>query len=375
MQFDQLKRRQFITLLGGTAAVWPLAAGAQQAGKLPTIGFLVAGTPSTYNQWVAAFVQRLRELGWIESRTAAIELRWAEGRSERYNEIAAEFVRLKVDAIVTVGTPATLAAKQSTSVIPIVFVLASDPVGTGLVASLSRPGGNVTGLANQQRDLAGKRLELLREIVPDLRGLAIIGNVGNPASVLEMKDAQATARTIGLKVVLVEIRQAEDIAPGFELIKNRADALYGQWLSERLGQQFVIYNRTGGGTNIGTEVVVRAPADGYTLLLCGVFNASNAAFYDKLTFNFIRDIAPVAGVFRGPYVMVVHPSVPARSVPEFIAYAKATPRKINMASSGTGAVPHLAGELFNMMAGIDMVHVPYRGGGPAVTDLLAGQVQ
>ena len=226
MQFDQLKRRQFITLLGGTAAVWPLAAGAQQAGKLPTIGFLVAGTPSTYNQWVAAFVQRLRELGWIESRTAAIELRWAEGRSERYNEIAAKFVRLKVDAIVTVGTPATLAAKQSTSVIPIVFVLASDPVGTGLVASLSRPGGNVTGLANQQRDLAGKRLELLREIVPDLRGLAIIGNVGNPASVLEMKDAQATARTIGLKVVLVEIRQAEDIAPGFELIKNRADALY-----------------------------------------------------------------------------------------------------------------------------------------------------
>jgi len=151
--------------------------------------------------------------------------------------------------------------------------------------------------------------------------------------------------------------------------------LIGQWLSERLGQQFVIDNRTGGGTNIGTEVVVRAPADGYTLLLCGVFNASNAAFYDKLTFNFIRDIAPVAGVFRGPYVMVVHPSVPARSVPEFIAYAKATPRKINMASSGTGAVPHLAGELFNMMAGIDMVHVPYRGGGPAVTDLLAGQVQ
>jgi tripartite-type tricarboxylate transporter receptor subunit TctC len=151
--------------------------------------------------------------------------------------------------------------------------------------------------------------------------------------------------------------------------------LIGQWLSERLGQQFVIDNRPGGGGNIGTEAVVRAPADGYTLLMVGSANASNATFYDKLNFNFIRDIAPVAGVFRGPYVMVVNPSVPASTVPEFIAYAKATPRKVNMASSGIGAVPHVAGELFKMMAGIDMVHVPYRGGGPALTDLLAGQVQ
>src|SRR5262245_334314 len=151
--------------------------------------------------------------------------------------------------------------------------------------------------------------------------------------------------------------------------------LIGQWRSERLGQQFVIDNRPGGGGNIGTEAVVRAPADGYTLLMVGSANASNATFYDKLNFNFIRDIAPVAGVFRGPYVMVVNPSVPASTVPEFIAYAKATPRKVNMASSGIGAVPHVAGELFKMMAGIDMVHVPYRGGGPALTDLLAGQVQ
>src|SRR6516164_8292133 len=151
--------------------------------------------------------------------------------------------------------------------------------------------------------------------------------------------------------------------------------LIGQWLSERLGQQFVIENRPGGGGNIGTEAVVRAPADGYTLLMVGSANASNATFYDKLNFNFIRDIAPVGSVFRGPYVMVVNPSVPARSVPEFIAYAKANPGKLTMASSGTGAVPHVAGELFKMMAGIDMVHVPYRGGGPALTDLLAGQVQ
>jgi tripartite-type tricarboxylate transporter receptor subunit TctC len=151
--------------------------------------------------------------------------------------------------------------------------------------------------------------------------------------------------------------------------------LIGQWLSERLGQQFVIENRPGAGGNIGTEAVVHAPADGYTLLMAGSYNASNAALYDKLNFNFISDIAPVAGVFRGPYVMMVHPSVPARSVPEFIAYAKATPRKVNMASAGIGTATHLGGELFKMMAGIDMVHVPYRGGGPALTDLIAGQVQ
>jgi tripartite-type tricarboxylate transporter receptor subunit TctC len=151
--------------------------------------------------------------------------------------------------------------------------------------------------------------------------------------------------------------------------------LIGQWLSERLGQQFVIDNRPGGGTNIGTEAVVRASPDGYTLLMVGTYNASNATLYDKLNFNFIRDIAPVAGVFRGSLVMVVNPSVPASTVPEFIAHAKATPRKVNMASSGIGAVSHIAGELFKMMAGIDMVHVPYRGGGPAVNDLLAGQVQ
>jgi tripartite-type tricarboxylate transporter receptor subunit TctC len=151
--------------------------------------------------------------------------------------------------------------------------------------------------------------------------------------------------------------------------------LIGQWLSERLGQPFIIENRPGGGGNIGTEAVVHAPADGYTLLMAGSFNATNAALYDKLNFNFIRDIAPVAGVFRGPFAMVVNPSVPAKSVPEFIAYAKANPRKLNMASAGNGTASHVAGELFKMMAGVDLVHVPYRGGGPAVNDLLGGQVQ
>jgi len=151
--------------------------------------------------------------------------------------------------------------------------------------------------------------------------------------------------------------------------------LIGQWLSERLGQQFVIENRPGGGGNIGTDAVVRASPDGYTLLMVGGWNAINATLYDKLSFNFIRDIAPVAGINREPYVIAVHPSVPAKTVPELIAYAKANPGKISLASAGSGTPSHVSGELFKMMAGVDMIHVPYRGGGPAYNDLLGGQVQ
>jgi ABC-type uncharacterized transport system substrate-binding protein len=220
-----MRRRAFITLLGGAAAAWPLAARTQQPAKLPTIGFLGTSTSLAMNRWVTAFVQRLRELGWIEGRTVAVEYRWAEGRSERFAEIAAEFVRLKVDVIVTAGG-AVLAAKQATSLIPIVFAVAADPVGSGLVASLARPGGNVTGLSTQFTDLAGKRLELLREIVPNLRRLAIMANTGYPAAVLEMAEVQATARTLGLEVATLEIRRAEDIAPAFEALKGRAEALY-----------------------------------------------------------------------------------------------------------------------------------------------------
>jgi putative ABC transport system substrate-binding protein len=219
-----MNRRAFI--IGGTAAAWPLAARAQQAGPLPTIGFLVAGTPTSHGRWVATFVQRLRELGWIEGRTITIEYRWAEGRSERFAEIAAELVRRKVDVIVTSATEAIVAAKQATSVIPIVFAAAGDPVGTGLVASLARPGGNVTGLSIQQTDVAAKRLELLREIVPGLRRLAILGNVSGPAVVLDMREAEAAARTLGLEVITSEIRQGEDIAPAFAALKGRAEALY-----------------------------------------------------------------------------------------------------------------------------------------------------
>jgi tripartite-type tricarboxylate transporter receptor subunit TctC len=169
------------------------------------------------------------------------------------------------------------------------------------------------------------------------------------------------------------VRMIAPIAPGGA--QDILARLMGQWLSERLGQPFIIDNRPGGGTNIGTEAVVRAPADGHMLLLIPPDSAINATLYDKLNFNFLRDIAPVAGVFRGAYVMVVNPSVPANTVPEFIAYAKANSGKINMASVGIGSGPHIAGELFKMMAGVNMVHVPYRGGGPALTDLLGGQVQ
>jgi putative ABC transport system substrate-binding protein len=220
-----MKRREFITLLGGAAA-WPLAARAQQAAKLPTIGYLGAVSPSAESQRVAAFMQRLRELGWIESRNVTIEYRYAEGRSERFAEFAAEFVGLKVDIIVTSGTAAVIASKQATSLIPIVFALAADPVGSNLVASLARPGGNVTGLSHQKVDLADKRLELLREVVPGFRRLAIMANIGNPAVVLEMREVQATARKLGNEVTTFEIRGAEDIAPVFDALKGRADALY-----------------------------------------------------------------------------------------------------------------------------------------------------
>ena len=217
-----MRRREFIAVLGGAVA-WPVGAFAQP-GKLPTIGFLGADE-AAFSLWTAAFVARLRELGWIEGRTIAIEYRWSQGRSERYAEIAAEFVRLNVDAIVTVGSAIPI-VKQATSAIPIVFAVGIDPVGSGLVASLSEPGGNVTGLSIQANDLAGKRLELLREVVPQLRRLAIMFNVGNAQPVLEMGEAQAAARMLGLEVAPLVIQKAGDITPAFQTLKGRADALY-----------------------------------------------------------------------------------------------------------------------------------------------------
>jgi putative tryptophan/tyrosine transport system substrate-binding protein len=225
MQISQIGRRDFIELLGGAATAWPLAARAQQPAKLPTIGFLGTTSASAWSHYVAAFAQRLRELGWVESRTVAIEYRWAEGRSERLTEMAGEFVRLKVDVIVTAGS-AFLAIKQATLVIPIVFAIADDPVEAGFVASLARPGGNITGLSIQRGDTLGKRLELLREVLPGLRRLAILANVGDPNTVREIGEVEAAARTFGFEVAKLEIRRAEDIVPAFEAINGGADALY-----------------------------------------------------------------------------------------------------------------------------------------------------
>jgi putative ABC transport system substrate-binding protein len=219
-----IQRREFLAALGGAAAAWPLVARAQQPGKLPTIGFLGAEA-TAWSAYITAFAERLRALGWIEGRTIAIEYRWSEGRPDRVAEIAAEFVRLKVDVIVTNG-PAVATLKQATSVIPIVFAVALDPVGGGLVASLAQPGGNVTGQSTQQSDLAGKRVELLRDVVPRLRRLAIILNVGYPSAVLEMGEVQVAARALGIEVDTLEIRRAEDIAPAFAELKGQADALY-----------------------------------------------------------------------------------------------------------------------------------------------------
>jgi putative ABC transport system substrate-binding protein len=220
-----MRRRQFITVVGGAAAGWPLAARAQPTRKLQTIGFLGSASPSTMSAWTAAFVQRLRELGWIEGRTVTIEYRWGYGRSETYADIAAEFVRLKVDIIVTTGT-AVPAFKQATSVIPIVFAIANDPIAGGLVESLSRPGGNVTGLSQLAADLGGKRLEILHEVVPGLKRLATLGNAANLVTAPEMEQVQEAARTLGFEVIKLELRRAEDITPAIEGLKGRADALY-----------------------------------------------------------------------------------------------------------------------------------------------------
>jgi len=224
MPVGRTNRRAFIAALGGAAA-WPVVARAQQVPKLPTVGYLDMSSRSTGAAATAAFVQRLRELGWSEGRTVAIKVRWADGRSDRIAEIAAELVRLKVDLIVTSGG-AVPAVKQATSDIPIVFAIAADPLGMGLVASLAHPGGNVTGLSIQAPDLAGKRIELFRQVAPNLRRLAIMGNAKHSASVFEMDEAHAAARTLGLEVAPAEIRHATDIEPAFERLRGQVDAYY-----------------------------------------------------------------------------------------------------------------------------------------------------
>ena len=220
-----MRRRRIVTMLGGAAA-WPRAARAQRRGGLPTIGFLGAATPEFASAWVAAFEKRIRELGWITGRNVAIEYRWAEGRTERYAEIAAELVGLKVDVIVTWASASVVAVKQATTRIPVVFAAHADPIGAGVVESLARPGGNITGISVQQTDIAGKRLELLRAIVPNLGRLAFMTNVGAPGAVPERREVEVAARMLGLEVIASEVRQAKDIAPAIEALKSRVDALY-----------------------------------------------------------------------------------------------------------------------------------------------------
>jgi putative ABC transport system substrate-binding protein len=221
-----MRRRDFIkgTAAGLVITAWPLAARAQATGNVPRVGFL--GTNATaWRPWTDAFEARLRELGWTAGRTVTIEYRWAEGRRDRYIEFAAEFVRLTVDVIVTPSS-AVPAVVQATSTIPVVFALSADPLGAGLVKSLARPGGNVTGVSNEQADTASKRLGLLREVVPGLHRLAVLFNASFPEAVLEMNRVQAAARTLGIDVAPLEIRRAEDIAPAFDALKTQADALY-----------------------------------------------------------------------------------------------------------------------------------------------------
>jgi putative tryptophan/tyrosine transport system substrate-binding protein len=220
-----MRRREFIAGLGGAAA-WPLLARAQTSAKLPTIGFLAATSPEIASPWVGAFVKRLGELGWAEGRNVVIDYRWAEARSERYNEIAAELANRKVDVIVTWASAPVLAVKRATTSIPIVFAAQMDPVGAGVVASLARPGGNVTGMSIQQTDTAGKRIELLREVVPKLARLAVMANSGAPGAMLEMREVVTTARALGLEVMPIEVKQADEIFSSIESLKDRADALY-----------------------------------------------------------------------------------------------------------------------------------------------------
>jgi putative ABC transport system substrate-binding protein len=217
-----MRRRDFLRGTGSAAAAWPLAARAQP----PVVGYLGSATPATQGQWLAAFMQRLHELGWIDGRNVTVESRWAGGDVGHATQMVAEFLQLKAAVIVTTGTPMTAVAKQATAAIPIVFISVGAPVDAGFVASLGRPGGNLTGLSNQSADTPNKRLELLQEIIPSLRRLAIFGNAANPVVVLETNEIVATAQKLGLDVVRPEIRRSEDFAPAFAAIKDRADALY-----------------------------------------------------------------------------------------------------------------------------------------------------
>jgi putative tryptophan/tyrosine transport system substrate-binding protein len=218
-----MRRRDFIILVGASA--WPLSVRAQQKTKPPTVGVLGVATARAWEPWTAVFVQRLRDLGWVDGQDVKIEYRWADGHAERFAALADDLVHLDVDVIVTAGG-AVVAAKQATTVIPIIFAVASDPIGTGLVASLAHPGSNVTGLSVQAAELAGKRVELLRELIPNLRRLAIIANPDYAAAAREMSEVQSAARALNLESKIFEIHESKDISVAIERLKGSSDVLY-----------------------------------------------------------------------------------------------------------------------------------------------------
>jgi tripartite-type tricarboxylate transporter receptor subunit TctC/ABC-type uncharacterized transport system substrate-binding protein len=513
---------------------------------MPVVGLVHYGSPGASAIPLTAFHKGLGESGYIEGRNVAIEHRWAQNDYSRLPELLADLVRRRVTVIATPGGHgAALSAKKATATIPIVFGTGGDPVKDGVVASLNRPGGNVTGITYMNVDLVAKRIGLLNELRPTAAQFAALidpristitptvveelhaagSNIGRRIEVIpastsgeidaafssllekrsdglvvppfpfffdrrlqiltlaarygiptiyparEWADAGGimsygssyadlfrqvgsyagrvlkgekpadlpilratkfelvinfqTARVIGIDIPPMLLARADDV---IERVKRkggsrmklprrkflhlaagaaalpavsriaRAQAyptrpvriiagyppggsidiharLIGQWLSQRLGQPFVVENRPGAGGNVGSEAAAHAAPDGYTLLISGIGNTISATLYDKLKYDFIRDFAPVAGVMRAANVIDVHPSVPVNSVPELIAYAKANPGKVTMGSPGVGTSPHLSGELFKLMTGVDMLHVPYRGNAPALTDLLAGQLQ
>jgi len=219
-----MRRREFIALLGVATVAWPLAARAQQPNKVPTIGF-IGPDAANWTAWTSAFAERLAELGWIDGRTVAIDYRWSQGRRERVAEFASEFVQQKVDVIVTYGGAVTT-LRKATMTIPIVFALSNDPIGGGLVASLSRPGGNTTGLSIESADTVSKRLELLRDVVPQFRRLAVLFDAGYPAAVKEAAEVRSAAHALGLDIASHEVRRGDDVAPALEALKSQSDALY-----------------------------------------------------------------------------------------------------------------------------------------------------
>jgi putative tryptophan/tyrosine transport system substrate-binding protein len=280
-----MNRRDLIALIGGAAA-WPVAVSAQQTERIRRIGVLMGTANNALGQARArAFQQELERLGWSEGRNIAVERRWAEGHNERLAAMAAEFVRLNVDVIVTEATPPSLAAKQATSLVPIVFVGVGDPVGTGLVSSLAKPGGNVTGTANQTQDLAGKRVELLREVVPGLRRLGILTDVDNMAAVLETRQVEAAAGTLGLEAVRLEIRRADDIAPALEGFKGPARAVYVV-LDPIINSNALRINTLALGSRLPTMHGMREQLDAGGLMSYGVsgpdLHRRSADYVDKI---------------------------------------------------------------------------------------------